>query len=95
MWILKGSNSTPLEAKLAPILLLYHLKNGLIVQMQLVSFLNREISKLNYRIHTDAIKDNLMPAKLTPYQISMTYASEADVLNVALFGITAKQWRGK
>ena len=57
--------------------------------------LNREISKLNYRIHTDAIKENLIPQELTSYQISMTYASEADVLNVALFGITAKQWREK
>lgn len=55
--------------------------------------LNREITKLNYRIHTDAIKDNLIPLELSPYQISSTYASEADVLNVALFGITAKQWR--
>lgn len=55
--------------------------------------LNREISKLNYRIHTDAIKANLIPPQLTSYQISMTYASEADVLNVALFGITAKEWR--
>ena len=55
--------------------------------------LNREISKLNYRIHTDAIKEKLIPSELTPYQISTTYASEADVLNVALFGITAKQWR--
>jgi hypothetical protein len=55
--------------------------------------LNREISKLNYRIHTDAIKENLIPPELTPYQISMTYAIEADVLNVALFGRTAKQWR--
>lgn len=57
--------------------------------------LNREISKLNYRIHTDAIKENLIPMELMPFQISMTYASEADVLNVALFGITAKQWREK
>ena len=57
--------------------------------------LNREISKLNYRIHTDAIKENLIPPELTPNQISMTYASEADVLNVALFGVTAKQWRDK
>jgi len=57
--------------------------------------LNREISKLNYRIHTDAIKDNLIPPELTQYQISITYASEADVLNTALFGITAKQWREK
>jgi len=55
--------------------------------------LNREISKLNYKIHTDAIKENLIPTELKPSQISMTYASEADVLNVALFGITAKQWR--
>ncbi len=55
--------------------------------------LNREISKLNYKIHTDAIKENLLPPELTAYQISMTYANEADVLNVALFGITAKQWR--
>lgn len=57
--------------------------------------LNREISKLNYRIHTDAIKGNLLPPELMPFQISMTYVSEADVLNVALFGITAKQWREK
>ncbi len=57
--------------------------------------LNREISKLNYRIHTEAIKENLLPPELTPIQISMTYASEADVLNVAMFGITAKQWREK
>ena len=55
--------------------------------------LNREISKLNYKIHTDAIKENLMPAELTPNQIAFTYASEADLLNVALFGMTAKQWR--
>lgn len=54
--------------------------------------LNREVAKLNYHIHTDAIKEKL-PADLTPAQISMTYASEADLLNVALFGITAKQWR--
>jgi len=55
--------------------------------------LNRELSKLNYRIHTDAIKANLIPPELTPLQISYTYASEADVLNVVLFGKTAKQWR--
>ena len=55
--------------------------------------LNREISKLNYRIHTDAIKANLIPSELTREQISFTYASEADLLNVALFGKTAKQWR--
>ena len=55
--------------------------------------LNRELSKLNYRIHTDAIKANLIPPKLTPLQISYTYASEADMINVVLFGKTAKQWR--
>jgi len=53
----------------------------------------RELAKLNYHIHTDAIKHNLIPAELSPAQISIIYASEADVLNVALFGITAKQWR--
>lgn len=55
--------------------------------------LNREIAKLNYRIHTDAIKDHLIPPELTLEQISYKYASEADMLNVALFGKTAKQWR--
>ena len=55
--------------------------------------LNREISKLNYKIHTDAIKENLIPVELTPNQIAFTYANEADLLNVALFGMTAKQWR--
>ena len=55
--------------------------------------LNREISKLNYKIHTDAIKENLILPKLTIAQISYTYASEADLLNVVLFGQTAKQWR--
>ncbi len=53
----------------------------------------RELAKLNYHIHTDAIKRNLVPQELTPTQISIIYANEADVLNVALFGITAKQWR--
>ena len=55
--------------------------------------LNRELSKLNYRIHTEAIKANLIPPELTSAQISYTYASEADMLNVVLFGKTAKQWR--
>ena len=53
----------------------------------------RELSKINYRIHTDAIQQNLIPAELTPAQASIIYANEADVLNVALFGVTAKQWR--
>ena len=62
-------------------------------QLSLNWNLNREISKLNYRIHTDAIKTNLIPPELTSEQINFTYASEADLLNVALFGKTAKQWR--
>jgi hypothetical protein len=71
------------------------LKNDESSRLSLGWNLNREISKLNYRIHTDAIKENLIPSELTQYQISITYASEADVLNVAMFGITAKQWRDK
>jgi len=55
--------------------------------------LNRTLSKLNYRIHTDAIKAHLIPKVVTPAQAAITYASEADLLNVALFGQTAKQWR--
>jgi len=55
--------------------------------------LQRTISKINYRIHTDAIKENLIPNELSKAQISFVYANEADLLNVALFGITAKQWR--
>ena len=53
----------------------------------------RELAKLNYHIHTDAIKQNLIPTELTPAQTSIIYANEADVLNVALFGVTAKMWR--
>ena len=55
--------------------------------------LNRTLSKLNYRIHTDAVKANLIPAVVSAAQAASTYASEADLLNVALFGQTAKQWR--
>ena len=55
--------------------------------------LNRTLSKLNYHIHTDAIKAHLIPAVVTSAQAAITYASEADLLNVALFGQTAKQWR--
>jgi hypothetical protein len=51
------------------------------------------LAKLNYHIHTDAIKKNLIPKELSVAQTSIIYANEADVLNVALFGITAKQWR--
>lgn len=53
----------------------------------------RELSKINYRIHTDAIKQNLIPAEVTKSQASIIYANEADVLNVAMFGLTARQWR--
>ena len=62
-------------------------------QKQLGWTAKRELSKINYHIHTDAIKQNLIPAELSPLQTSIIYANEADVLNVALFGITAKQWR--
>lgn len=62
-------------------------------QAQLGWSLRRELSKINYHIHTDAIKQNLIPATLSKQQMSMVYASEADVLNVALFGFTAKEWR--
>ena len=55
--------------------------------------LQRTLSKINYRIHTDAIKETLVPPTITKLQAGMVYASEADMLNVALFGITAKQWR--
>ena len=55
--------------------------------------LNRTLSKLNYRIHTDAIKNHLIPKSVTAKQATAVYATEADLLNVALFGLTAKQWR--
>ena len=62
-------------------------------QAQLGWSVKRELSKLNYHIHTDAIKQNLIPPELTAQQKSFVYAEEADVLNVALFGITAREWR--
>ena len=62
-------------------------------QEQLGWTAKRELSKINYRIHTDAIKSNLIPAEVTTAQASIIYAEEADVLNVAMFGMTAKQWR--
>ncbi len=55
--------------------------------------IKRNLTKINYRIHTNAIKENLIPPELTPGQINLIYASEADVLNMALFGMTAKDWR--
>lgn len=71
------------------------LKNDENSRLSLNWNLNREISKLNYSIHTDAIKANLILPELSARQISFTYASEADVLNVALFGMTAKEWRNE
>ncbi len=53
----------------------------------------RELSKINYHIHTDAIKQNLIPSEITQQQASIIYSNEADVLNIAMFGMTAKQWR--
>lgn len=69
------------------------LKEGENARLSLGWNLNREISKLNYRVHTDSIKENLIPPVLTQQQISYTYASEADLLNTVLFGKTAKEWR--
>ena len=63
-------------------------------QKQLGWDIKRNLAKINYRIHTDAIKANLIPPELTGKQVNLVYASEADVLNMALFGMTAKQWRG-
>lgn len=57
--------------------------------------IKRDLAKINYRIHTDAIKENLIPPELSPQQVNQVYSSEADVLNMALFGITAKEWRDK
>ncbi|MFZ5949950.1 MAG: KilA-N domain-containing protein [Candidatus Rifleibacteriota bacterium] len=62
-------------------------------QKQLGWDVKRQLTKINYRIHTDAVKENLIPPELTKQQISHVYASEADLLNVALFGKTAQQWR--
>jgi hypothetical protein len=62
-------------------------------QTQLGWSAKRELAKINYHIHTDAIKRNLIPKELIPQQIAIIYANEADVLNVALFGLTAKQWK--
>lgn len=62
-------------------------------QRQLGWNAKRELAKINYRIHTDAIKHNLIPPELTVEQKSLVYADEADMLNVAMFGMTAKQWR--
>ena len=62
-------------------------------RLQLEWNLQRTLSKINYKIHTDAIKENIIPNLISKNQINFTYANEADLLNVALFGITAKQWK--
>ncbi len=62
-------------------------------QKQLGWDIRRQLTKINYRIHTDAINENLIPKNLSPKDINIVYANEADVLNMALFGKTAKQWR--
>jgi len=62
-------------------------------RLQLEWNLQRTISKINYKIHTDAIKENLIPKEITKLQTAIVYANEADLLNVALFGVTAKEWR--
>lgn len=64
-------------------------------QKQLGWNLKRTLSRINYNIHTDAIKNNLIPETVTKEQIELIYADEADIINVALFGMTAKQWRKK
>lgn len=64
-------------------------------QKQLGWDVRRQLTKINYRIHTDAIKERLIPSELTPQQISFVYANEADLLNMALFGKTAQQWRNE
>ncbi len=69
------------------------LKNDENDRLKLEWNFQRTLTKVNYTIHTDAIKENLIPAELTPMQISYVYANEADMLNMALFGKTAQQWR--
>ncbi len=71
------------------------LKNEENNRLKLKWNLQRTLAKVNYHIHTDAIKENLMPSEITKQQASFVYANEADLLNVALFGITAKEWRDK
>ena len=69
------------------------LKNTESSQSSIEWKLQRTLSKINYRIHTDAIRDKLIPREITKAQAGFVYASEADMLNVALFGMTAKEWR--
>lgn len=82
-----------IEFKLYVIKEFQRLKDNENNRLQLEWNLQRTISKINYQIHTDAIKGNLIPEEITKQQVSFVYANEADLLNVALFGITAKEWR--
>jgi hypothetical protein len=71
------------------------LKESEMIKLNQEWSIQRQLSKMNYKIHTDAIKENMIPKELNKKQISLVYASEADVLNMALFGISAKEWKGK
>lgn len=81
------------EFKLYLITEFQRLKNEENDRLKLAWNLQRTLAKINYRIHTDAIKENLLPTALSKKQINLVYATEADLLNMALFGKTAKQWR--
>lgn len=87
-----GSWLSP-EFKLYLIKEFQRLKNEENIRLSLEWNLNRTLAKINYRIHTDAIKENIIPPDVTKEQEQIIYASEADVLNVAMFGKTARQWR--
>ncbi len=82
-----------IEFKLYVIKEFQRLKNEENDRLQLEWNLQRTLAKVNYQIHTDAIKDNLIPKEISKQQVSFVYANEADLLNVALFGKTAKDWR--
>jgi hypothetical protein len=81
------------EFKLYLIKEFQRLKEDETIRLSLDWNLNRTLSKINYRIHTDAIKECIVPELVSPEQIDFVYANEADVLNVAMFGQIAKQWR--
>jgi hypothetical protein len=83
------------EFKLYLLLEFQRLKENENKQFKLEWNLQRTLAKINYKIHTDAIKEKLIPPELTGDQMNMKYSNEADLLNVALFGITAKTWRDK
>lgn len=82
-----------IEFKLYIIKEFQRLKEDETSQLKLEWSLQRTLSKINYHIHTDAIRDNLIPKEITKQQANFVYADEADLLNVALFGLTAKEWR--